>query len=379
MEATLSTFGSLQLNETAPPDTSNTNIDNTGQLNEGGNNAGQGDNNQPTADTTGTSGDNSTPPAVNESETDFNLSIAGDNSQPNATPAEGNNQQSQAPQTFNWKDEIKKVDRKEALKELGLNDFAIELNDHITRGGNPADYLHARSVDYNKISDEDLIKSDLKAKYPNFTPDEISRMYNRKYGVNDTMSDEEKEDVSLEAKAQAYHIRESKIAEQQKFKVPDAIVLEKDEAYEQWKQNSEQNTQIIERMNQFYNSHEATKTLNENKRVTINLGDGVKPFTFKVDKPELITKSMLDGGETYLKLALTDKGEPDVARQQLVSLFAFNPSGFIQTIFNYGKSMGVHGKVAEGQNATKPNSVLPASQPSNGQQVSVKKFGDIGR
>lgn len=257
--------------------------------------------------------------------------------------------------SFNLDEEIKKADRTELLKKLGVSEFAIEMDTHIARGGQPVDYLNAKAINYDNISDEELVKQDLKKSYPNFTPQEIDRMYNRKYGVNDTsMSEEEIQDATLELKAKGYEIRQHLKTEQQKFKIAEvANSSQNNEAYTQWKQTQEENTRLVNQLNEFYNGHTATKALNESKRVTINFGEGVKPLNFNIDKPDLITTAMLDGGLTIAQRSLNEKGEPDVARQQLGAFLALDPYKAVQTIFNYGKSVGERGKVAEGQNATR--------------------------
>lgn len=326
---------------------------------------------------TATTSTDTTPSTESKQEdvVDFSISLGKeDDSQAQTTPAATTPPEP----TYNWEDEIKKVDRKEVLKKLGVSDFALEMDAHIAGGGDPADYLSARSIDYNKIPDEELVKQDLRKQYPNFSSDEIQKMFNRRYGIKEDMQDEEKEDILLELKAKAYNIRQSNIAEQQKFKIASAVPVQQDENYQKWKEQSAANEQIINQLHQFYQGHQATKALNDSKRVTVNFGDGVKPLNFQVDKPELITNSLMDGGQTYLQAALNDQGEPDVARQQLVSLFAFNPQKFIQTVFNYGKSMGVQSKVTEGQNATKPTTSAGGGNPNDNQQrVSQGRLGDL--
>lgn len=286
---------------------------------------------------------------------DFSLSIDGE--QPDAPQ-----QPAQQPPSFNLDEEIKKIDRKEMLKKLGVNDFLIGMDEHYSKGGRVDDYVYARGVDYNQVSDEDLVKDDYRKKFPNFSKDEIDRMYNRKFGVTDSMLDEEKEDRLLELKAEGHIKRQERIREQQNFKFPDPLPI-KDEAYEQWKQQSQLAQQNQQNNINFYNNHTATKTLNESKRVAINFGEGIQPLKIVVDKPELITRALTDDGTIMNKLMTTQSGEPDVEKEQLFTLFAFNPQKFIQTIFNYGMQQGVYKKlVNDNQNAQKPTApVLPMS------------------
>ena len=260
------------------------------------------------------------------------------------------------PTVFNIDEEIKKLDRKELLKKAGVSEFAIEIDEHISKGGSAEDYISAKSIDYNKVSDEDLVKSDLRKEYPGFSAEDIDELFLAKYKDIDSTdaTDPDRKRAELQLRADAFKARQSKIQEQQKFKIPETPILQKDEAYEQWKQEQESQSKLKELGNNWFLQHEATKSLNESKRVTIDLGEGVEPFNFDVDRPDLLTKAMIDDGETYHKLTTTKTGEPDVKKQQLVNLFTYNPQQFIKDIFRYGVQMGERKPVVEGQNASKP-------------------------
>ena len=135
----------------------------------------------------------------------------------------------------------------------------------------------------------------------------------------------------------------------------------------------------MDKLKQFYESHDATKALNESKRVAISLGEGIQPFNFSLERPEMITQMWTDGGELANRLMTTKTGEPDVAKQQLIALFSFNPQKFAQDVFNYGVQTGKRKLVEEGQNAQRPQQkALPAEM--NGQvSYSTGKFGDKQR
>ena len=308
---------------------------------------------------------------VEENVSSFNLGFEGEQPKEEIKPEE-------APIVYNWRDEIKKLDIREVAKELGLNDFALEINEYLKNGGKAADYLNAKAIDYNQISDEDLIKGNYRKEFPTFTADQINRLYDKKYGEKDIDSDDDKLDKELERQADAYKIRQAKISEQQKFVIPETPILQKDEAYEQWKQMQETQPAMVEQLKKFYQEHEATKNLNESKRVAINLGEGVA-YNFSIDNPEVLTRMYTDGGETWQKVTSTKTGEPDVQKQQLIGLFSFDPMKYSQALFNYGMQMGRKKIVEEGQNAQLPErKVLPPEM--NGQaSYGVGKFGDKAR
>lgn len=288
-----------------------------------------------------------------------------------ATPAQ--------PQTFNWKDEVKKLNRTEILKELGVTDSAIQVDEHLRNGGKLFDYLHANSVDYNNVSEEDLLKEKYKKQFPNLTQPEVNRLFVRKYGVTEDMTEEEKEDRVLQLKADGYTERQARIEEQKKFKIADNPIIHTDEKYEEWKQAQSNYDKTLNEIREFYNSHPATKTLNESKRVTINFGEGVQPFNFSIERPELLTQSLTDGGKMWKQATYTETGEPDVAKQQLISLFALNPHQVLMDVFNYGRKIEERKKVEAGQNAQRPSAPLPGGNQNTKPSYGVGKFGDKQR
>ena len=311
-------------------------------------------------------------PAAEDNVSDFSLSFEGD--QP-ATPVE----EKVAPTVYNWKEEIKKVDKKELLKEAGIHDFALELNEYLLKGGKAQDYLNAKAIDYTQVSDAELMKDNLKKQFPNLTSQQVDIFFNKKYGVSEDALEDEKEFAEIQLKADAHLVRQQKIQEQQKFVIPETPILQKDEAYEQWKQMQESQPVMMERLKEYYQTHEATKTLNESKRVAISLGEGVRPFNFNVNQPEFLTRMWTDGGETLQKLMVNKSGEPDVAKQHLVGLFVANPQQFVTDIFNYGKQTGIKNKVEEGQNAQRPQQKVLPQELNSTPTYSTGKLGDRAR
>jgi len=268
------------------------------------------------------------------------------------------------PTAVNWQDAIKEVDQTEVLKVAGVSDFAIELDKHIKGGGDPLDYLNAKAIDYNKVSDESLVKADLQKQYPTFSPQQIDLMFNRKYVVPEHAEQEDKEFAELQLKADAHNTRQQKIAEQQRFKIAEPV-QQNQEA--QVQQAAEQRRQMEETF-KWYQENEATKNLMTSKRVAIDLGEDGN-FNYAIDKPEALMKGILDG-ETWRRMTSVNPKEsdvtkliPDVAKLQRLVLAASNPN-YEKDLVNYGKSLALPKLVAEGQNISQPAKVIPPQNPN---------------
>lgn len=272
--------------------------------------------------------------------------------------------QQQPTQTFSdWKAALKSADRKEVLKELGISDFADEINQHILKGGKAQDYITAKGVNWEEISDLDLVRDDINSKYPNLSKEEKNRIFNKKYVANDDIDSEETiMDKSIDLKTAAYEIRQKKIAEQQSFKLPEVVQPEQDGEYTSWKQQQAELNTNREQFKTYLANHEATKNLLENKRVAIKVDTNGTVYNFNIDKPQAVLSALTDNGTTFRKLINNEQGEPDIAKQQLIMLFASNPEKFVGQIFNYGKMQGVKQKVSENSNIAPPTGTQPRNE-----------------
>ena len=77
-----------------------------------------------------------------------------------------------------WQQSLKGVDKYEALKELGYDDFTLNMLKYKDTAGDFTPYLAAKTVDYTKMSPEQLFKQDLAKQNPGMS--EIYRAYNRR-------------------------------------------------------------------------------------------------------------------------------------------------------------------------------------------------------
>jgi hypothetical protein len=262
-----------------------------------------------------------------------------------------------------WKEELKKADRKEVLKELGYDDFISEFAEFRKNGGDAYKYLEAKAFDWNKVSPQDLVIDDLKSQYPNLTDDKIEKLYQAKYKQSEFASDDDKEIGAIQLEADADLIRNKRIKEQESFQIPQIEkrqeVDNQQAVLEQQRLQEESQKQVLN----FFKEHEATKSLIQSKRVAIELGDNGK-FNFNVDKPEVLMDVVLNS-EKWQRAIATNPQEadvsklvPDVSKLQRIALAALNPN-YEKDLVNYGKSLGLKAIVEEGQNAKRPIGAKP--------------------
>lgn len=266
--------------------------------------------------------------------------------------------------SVNWREEVKN-NREDALRELGIEPFALELSEHLKNGGDATDYINAKYIDYNKVTDENIVKADLQKQFPTFSPEQINLMFNRKYTVPEGSEQEDIDFASLQLKADAHNSRQAKIAEQQKFKIPAPI---------QQKDTSEQSQIEAEKEREegrrWFSEHEATKSLMTTKRVSLSLGEN-GTFNFEVSQPEFVTRAITDN-TLWQKLTATKTGEPDVSKLQKLVIYAANPEKFENDLVNYGKTLAKPEVLDEARNITPPHKVIPMKPENSGKPQGYK-------
>ena len=300
-------------------------------------------------------------------------------------PAEEATQESAPVQVTDWKEQLKKSDPKEILKELGYDEFVAEFAEFRKNGGDAYKYLEAKAFDWNNVSHTDLVFDELKLQYPNLSDDKIEKLYQARYKQTDFASDEDREVGLIQLEADAELVRQKRIQEQQQFRIPEVSrpqeVDNQLQYAEQERLLAEQQQQVL----QFFREHDATKSLLESKRVAIDLGDNGR-FNFNIDKPENLMEVALDGEKWQRAISVNPQEAdpakliPDVAKLQKIALVALNPN-YEKDLVNYGKSLGLKAIIEEGQNARRPVGSVPA-QPNEslGEAFGSRaKIGTIGR
>ena len=285
-----------------------------------------------------------------------------------------------------WKEELKKANPKDILKELGYDDFLAEFAEFRKNGGDAYKYLEAKAFDWETVNHQDLVLDELKLQYPHLSDDKVEKLYQAKYKQSEFASDDDKEIGAIQLEADAELIRQKRIAEQKTFQIPDVMnSQEVNQFQERMAEQQKIENERVQQALQFFKEHEATKNLMDSKRVAIDLGDNGK-FNFTVDKPETLMAVALDSEKWQRAIAVNpqeadpSKLIPDVAKLQKIALVALNPN-YEKDLVNYGKSLGLKSIVEEGQNARRPIGSTPA-QPNESFAEAIKnraKVGTLGR
>lgn len=188
---------------------------------------------------------------------------------------------------FDWKKELKGLDRNEVLKEIGLDDFTIGLIDYKQKTGTLDEYLAVKTVDYTAMNPETLIKLDMKKANPGMSDKALEfkfkKEFEEKYYLNREDYPEDSDEAAYgqeQLRLDSEKVKKEFIENQQKFKAPEAKPDE--EAVRRETAQKER----VEALSKAVLSNEHTVALKTTK--TLSFGEGEESFNYPVDDADTL-------------------------------------------------------------------------------------------
>lgn len=262
-------------------------------------------------------------------------------------------------QPADWRTEFKKAEKAEILKELGFDDKMVGFYNTWSAGGDIGNYVKAVSVDYSKMSPEQLLKQQIAEEYPEFSPEDLDELYHAKvtdhYKLDpEAYSETEVKRGKLLLQADAKKVRETMIARQQEYilstKAP-ALPDYRKEIEEQQRQQEVANAQAVEQYAGLLTAHAATKELLTNKRLTI--GEGDDTFHYEIADPSKALDILKDA-RLYAQNIFNTDGTPQVEKHLFLAAAAIDHQSLAREIFKAGKALGGKQAIEQIENAKKP-------------------------
>ena len=254
-----------------------------------------------------------------------------------------------------WKEELKKADRDEALKLLGLDEFEIGLLKYRKETGDLTPYLEAKSVDYTKMSGEEIMRRNLRSLYKDLPDDEFDLIYQDevtdRYKLDPDAYDEAAQKLGkIKLKVDSERVRQELIGKQAQFKIPER---QKEEVKPDNKAEeiAAAHKKMAEEWEQNVRTNAATKELTDNKRLV--LGGKESQFNYEVEDPEAAADAAVDNTK-FWSLFNSDEHGTDFNKFYRVREYAKNPEKFEKALIDYGKSLGRKAEIDELKNPSKP-------------------------
>lgn len=143
---------------------------------------------------------------------------------------EGEQQQAEAAEPVDWKTQIKDVDKWEVLSTLGFDEFSIGMLKYKEKTGDVTPYLEAKTVDYTKMSPEQLLRLDLKKKNEGMSERalniKLKKEIEDKYCLDRELHPEDSDEAVLgqeQLRLDAEQVRKAFIENQKSFKEPESL------------------------------------------------------------------------------------------------------------------------------------------------------------
>lgn len=211
------------------------------------------------------------------------------------------------------------------------DDFIKGAVEFYEKTGDLTPYLQAKTVDFTKLSDEDILRRNLREQYSELSDGAFERLYKQQVVDKYKLDPDEwsEEDAQLERelmKVEASKLRSKYQDWQQGFKAPEPEPTDADKLVAEQMQRFEQDVK----------ENALTKSLMENKKISMKTQDG--EFNYEVEPSQLLEMT-LDNDRFFAQFA-NEKGELDYDRWYKVAAYSSNPEQFERSLINFGKTLG---------------------------------------
>jgi hypothetical protein len=255
------------------------------------------------------------------------------------------------------------------------DDFIKGVVEYYEKTGDITPYLQAKLVDFNQMSDEEIMRRSLREQYPDVSDKAFERLYRQqivdKYKLDPDEYGEDDFELGQELlKSEAAKSRQKYVDWQNGFKAPEPS---NDDSQEQEQASVRE---AIQKFEQSVKSNDLTKNILENKRLAIKVGDD--EFNYEIPEPDSIVDMTVDN-EKFFSQFVAGEGQLDFSKWYKTAAYSQNPELFEKALINYGKTLGRSEVTKEIKNPSS-NSVGDVPTDGSGDFTSglLRAFADRG-
>lgn len=257
------------------------------------------------------------------------------------------------------------------------DDFIKGVVEYYEKTGDITPYLQAKLVDFNQMSDEEIMRRSLREQYPDVSDKAFDRLYKQqvidKYKLDPDEYGEDDFELGTELlKSEASKSRQKYIDWQNGFKAPEPS----NESSQEQDQREIEAREALQMFEQSVKSNELTKNILENKRLAIKVGDD--EFAYEIPEPDAIVDMTVDNDKFFSQFA-SSEGQIDFSKWYKTAAYSQNPELFEKALINYGKTLGRSEVTKELKNPSS-NSVGDVPTDGSGDFTSglLRAFADRG-
>lgn len=216
------------------------------------------------------------------------------------------------------------------------DDFIKQVVEFYEKTGDLTPFLQAKTIDFTKMSDEDVLRRNLREQYSDLSDKAFDRLYKQqvidKFKLDADEWGEEDSELGRELlKAEASKLRNEYLEWQKNFSAPEPKVSD---------EQAQAEAQAIEAMKMFeqeVRSNELTKNILESKKIAIKTNDG--EFNYEIPQAESLLEMTIDNDKFFSQFA-SDQGQLDYGKWYKTVAYSQNPELFEKALINYGKTLG---------------------------------------
>lgn len=212
------------------------------------------------------------------------------------------------------------------------DDFIRQAVEFYEKTGDLTPYLQAKTVDFSTMSDEEIMRRNLREQYSDLSDKAFDRLYKievtDKYKLDADEWAEEDSELGRELlKSEATKLRSKYQDWQKNFSAPEPeVTQEQNDAVEQ-----------LQKFEQEVRSNEFTKSLIEGKKLTIKTADG--EFNYEIPQAETLLDMTINNEKFFGQFA-NPEGQLDYGRWYKTAAYSQNPEMFEKSLINFGKTLG---------------------------------------
>jgi hypothetical protein len=227
---------------------------------------------------------------------------------------------------------VSKYDQKALLQALGYDDYAINALNYYKEVGNLDDYLAVKSIDFTKMTPEQIMRYDYAKKYKGLPEDalnfKVEKDLRDKYGISSDLDEDQLRAPMALFSYEMDAVRKDLIDEQAKFAPPPR------QAQPQADPQALRNEVLADKF---------VQSLMQNKAITIG-ADPKESVNLSVN-PDKILPIIYDGEAYDAAVSVKDKngnstGQKDMALLTELAVFLADPVAYKKTLIDHGKTLG---------------------------------------
>lgn len=254
------------------------------------------------------------------------------------------------------------------------DDFIKGVVDYYNKTGDVTPYLEAKLVNYEKLSNEEILKKSLKEQYPTISDRALQALYQEQVVDRFKLDPDRFDDLQVEVgtellAAEAARLRSQYIEKQTQFKAPEPVQS----------QNPAQSQADAEAWVNTIKSDPQTQKFMTEKNVSISYNG--ESFNYEVDNPNEVLNMTVDNAK-FFNTFIKQDGQVDLQKWFRVVNYALDSETFERSLIAHGKTLGEEDVVSRRKNPSTPDKEGIRGGASSSDDFAdglLKAFADRGR